>query len=54
MNNVFDGFMDDAAAIGMYRGWVAGEEDAPKARLENWLEEDLVAYVGGEFAKRKE
>lgn len=38
---------------GIYREWVglADEDQTRPARLENWDPEDLVATVGGEYAK---
>lgn len=47
----------DIGAVGvrhdMYKAWAAPDiyPDEPQPVLRNWHPEDLVAYVGGEYAK---
>lgn len=52
MQNIFDGTFNGMGASEMYRSWVMPELfQGPLPILENWPEDDLVAYVGGEYAK---
>lgn len=50
--NIYDHTFSGLAS-GMYREWVGleDEEQTRPARLENWHPEDLIAYVGGQYAK---
>lgn len=52
MNNIYD-MAYSGLGGGMYREWVGlGDEKCTRpARLENWPEEDLAAFVGGPYLK---
>jgi hypothetical protein len=54
VSNVFDSVFNDMPGVAMYRSWVfpdAAPDAAPEALLANWSWDDLVSYVGGEYAK---
>ena len=53
MNNIFDTAFNGMARSEMYREWtVPGTfPEQPKARLENWPEDDLEMYCGGAYVK---
>jgi hypothetical protein len=50
--NIFDPEVLDARAE-MYKAWVTPDlfPDQPQPVLKNWHMEDLIAYVGGAYAK---
>jgi hypothetical protein len=52
MNNIMDPLFNGMPGGQMYRGWAFPDiiRDQPKPRFENWEPEDLIAYVGGEYA----
>lgn len=52
--SIFDGAFNGMAGIAMYRSWVTPELYAgqPNALLQNWSQEELEMYVGGEYVRR--
>lgn len=53
IRSVFDSGFNGSPRSEMYRSWVTPElfPGQPQPRLENWTEDDRVAYCGGEYAK---
>jgi hypothetical protein len=53
LKSVFDAGFNGSPHSEMYRSWVEPElfRGQPSPRLENWPDDDLVAYCGGEYAK---
>lgn len=51
--DIFDGAFNGMGAVAMYRSWVIPESfpNQPQALLQNWSQEDLEMYVGGEYAR---
>ena len=54
MHNIMDPLFNGMAGIQTYRGQAFPDiiRDQRDIRAENWDPEDLIAYVGGEYATR--